>query len=73
MILPPVSSDTIAARGSRLLHHGEVYYLKGDSYRLRGKPKPDVFRRIERRAGDGHSGSEVYSGENAGQLAGSGA
>jgi hypothetical protein len=41
MIFPPVSSDTIAARGSRLLHHGEVYYLKGDSYRLRGKPKPE--------------------------------
>jgi hypothetical protein len=25
----------------RLLHHGEVYYLKGDSYPLRGKPKSE--------------------------------
>ena len=24
----------------RLLHHGDVYYLKGDSYRLRGKNVP---------------------------------
>jgi DNA replication protein DnaC len=30
-----------AALVDRLLHHGEVYYLKGDSYRLRGKPKPE--------------------------------
>jgi IstB-like ATP binding protein len=29
-----------AALVDRLLHHGEVYYLKGDSYRLRGKPRP---------------------------------
>ena len=28
-----------AALVDRLLHHGEVYYLKGDSYRLRGKPR----------------------------------
>jgi hypothetical protein len=26
----------------RLLHHGEVYYLKGDSYRLRGRPKTEA-------------------------------
>jgi hypothetical protein len=25
-----------------LLHHGEVYYLKGDSFRLRGKPKTEA-------------------------------
>jgi hypothetical protein len=24
-----------------LLHHGGVYYLKGDSFRLRGKPKTE--------------------------------
>jgi DNA replication protein DnaC len=30
-----------AALVDRLLHHGEVYYLKGDSYRLRGKPKTE--------------------------------
>ncbi len=30
-----------AALVDRLLHHGEVYYLKGDSYRLRGKPKAE--------------------------------
>ncbi len=29
-----------AALVDRLLHHGEVYYLKGDRYRLRGKPRP---------------------------------
>jgi hypothetical protein len=29
-----------AALVDRLLHHGEVYYLKGDSYRLRGKARP---------------------------------
>jgi DNA replication protein DnaC len=29
-----------AALVDRLLHHGEVYYLEGDSYRLRGKPRP---------------------------------
>jgi hypothetical protein len=28
-----------AALVDRLLHHGEVYYLKGDSYRPRGKPR----------------------------------
>lgn len=32
-------SALAAALVDRLLHHGEVYYLKGDSYRLRGKPK----------------------------------
>ena len=31
-----------AALVDRLLHHGEVYYLKGDSYRLRGKPKTET-------------------------------
>jgi DNA replication protein DnaC len=35
-------SALAAALVDRLLHHGEVYYLKGDSYRLRGKPKPDA-------------------------------
>jgi DNA replication protein DnaC len=30
-----------AALVDRLLHHGEVYYLKGDSYRLRGKPRAE--------------------------------
>jgi DNA replication protein DnaC len=34
-------SALAAALVDRLLHHGEVYYLKGDSYRLRGKPKPE--------------------------------
>ena len=29
-----------AALVDRLLRQGEVYYLKGDSYRLRGKPRP---------------------------------
>jgi DNA replication protein DnaC len=33
-------SALAAALADRLLHHGEVYYLKGDSYRLRGKPRP---------------------------------
>ncbi len=28
-----------AALVDRLLHHGQVYYLKGDSYRIRGKPR----------------------------------
>ncbi len=32
-------SALAAALVDRLLHHGEVYYLKGDSYRLRGKPR----------------------------------
>jgi DNA replication protein DnaC len=31
-----------AALVDRLLHHGDVYYLKGDSYRLRGKPKTEA-------------------------------
>jgi len=31
----------------RLLHHGEVYYLKGDSYRLRGKPKTESPEPVE--------------------------
>jgi DNA replication protein DnaC len=35
-------SALAAALVDRLLHHGEVYYLKGDSYRLRGKPKPEA-------------------------------
>ena len=26
----------------RLMHHGDVYYLKGESYRLRGKPRQKV-------------------------------
>lgn len=30
-----------AALVDRLLHHGEVYSLKGDSYRLRGKPRAE--------------------------------
>lgn len=29
-----------AALVDRLLHHGEVYSLKGESFRLRGKPRP---------------------------------
>jgi len=29
-----------AALVDRLLHHGEVYYLKGESFRVRGKPRP---------------------------------
>ena len=33
-------SALAAALVDRLLHHGEVYYLKGESYRLRGKPRP---------------------------------
>lgn len=33
-------SALAAALVDRLLHHGEVYSLKGDSYRLRGKPRP---------------------------------
>jgi DNA replication protein DnaC len=33
-------SALAAALVDRLLHHGEVYYLKGDSFRLRGKPRP---------------------------------
>lgn len=32
-------SALAAALADRLLHHGEVYYLKGDSYRLRGKAR----------------------------------
>jgi len=32
-----------AALVDRLLHHGEVYYFQGESYRVRGKePRPDV-------------------------------
>ncbi|MEQ8191629.1 MAG: ATP-binding protein [Candidatus Eremiobacterota bacterium] len=30
-------SSLAAALVDRLLHHGEVYYLSGESYRLRGK------------------------------------
>jgi len=33
-------SALAAALVDSLLHHGEVYYLKGESYRLRGKPRP---------------------------------
>ena len=29
--------DQAAALIDRLIHHGEVYYLQGESYRLRGK------------------------------------
>ena len=25
----------------RLMHHGDVYYLKGESYRIRGKPRTE--------------------------------
>jgi len=32
-------SALAAALVDRLLHHGEVFYLKGDSFRLRGKPR----------------------------------
>ena len=37
-----VLHDTALASAlvDRLLHHGEVYYLKGESYRLRGKVRP---------------------------------
>jgi hypothetical protein len=33
-------SALAAALVESLLHHGEVYSLKGDGYRLRGKPRP---------------------------------
>ena len=46
----------------RLMHHGDVYYLKGESYRIRGKPRtespeplPDPEPVAENR--DGSSGS----------------
>jgi DNA replication protein DnaC len=32
-------SSLAAALIDRLMHHGEVFYLSGDSYRLRGKQK----------------------------------
>lgn len=35
-------SALAAALVDRLLHHGELYYLKGDSYRRRGKPKTEA-------------------------------
>lgn len=44
--VPHHDSALAAALVDRLLHHGEVYYLKGDSFRLRGElrttdPAPD--------------------------------
>src|SRR5207247_4408617 len=27
----------------RLMHHGDVYYLKGESYRVRGKARAEVL------------------------------
>jgi len=36
---PPVA----AALVDRLMHHGDVYYLKGESYRVRGKPRTAVL------------------------------
>jgi DNA replication protein DnaC len=32
-------SALAAALVDRLMHHGDVYYLKGESYRLREKPR----------------------------------
>ncbi len=32
-------SSLAAALIDRLMHHGEVFYLSGESYRLRGKKK----------------------------------
>ena len=35
-------SAVAAALIDRLMHHGDVYYLKGESYRVRGKPRAEV-------------------------------
>jgi len=35
-------SAVAAALVDRLMHHGDVYYLKGESYRVRGKPRAEV-------------------------------
>ncbi len=35
-------SAVAAALVDRLMHHGDVYYLKGESYRVRGKPRTEV-------------------------------
>src|SRR5438128_4830925 len=34
-------SALAAALVDRLMHHGDVYYLKGESYRIRGKPRAE--------------------------------
>ncbi len=34
-------SALAAALVDRLMHHGDVYYLKGESYRIRGKPRTE--------------------------------
>lgn len=34
-------SAVAAALVDRLMHHGDVYYLKGESYRVRGKPRAE--------------------------------
>ena len=34
-------SAVAAALVDRLMHHGDVYYLKGESYRIRGKPRTE--------------------------------
>ena len=35
-------SAVAAALVDRLMHHGDVYYLKGESYRVRGKPRTEA-------------------------------
>ena len=34
-------SALAAALVDRLMHHGDVYYVKGESYRIRGKPRTE--------------------------------
>src|SRR5438128_8792509 len=39
-------SAVAAALVDRLMHHGDVYYVKGESYRVRGKPRTEVVPEV---------------------------
>jgi DNA replication protein DnaC len=45
-------SSLAVALVDRLMHHGEVFYFQGDSYRLRGKKKLPPETKPEQEAGD---------------------
>ena len=50
-------SALAAALVDRLMHHGDVYHLKGESYRVRGKDRTELPPPLTEPVGENSDGS----------------